>query len=171
MNKRWLTSIMSYIVILMSFQTIYSINYVQTRPTCWSNIIRHCSWTRLNTMLDNVAWCWEMMEQVWLCLKFSSNIVQHHPILILDSFDQGSTDTCGNIAYTENVAQTYTFNISCLYFAWTSFWPTPLTSNKTNCNLKTNARKSGRTSSKVLTLLYAKNNYYYFAKCSKRIHA
>jgi hypothetical protein len=27
MNKRWLTSIMSYIVILMCFQTIYSINY------------------------------------------------------------------------------------------------------------------------------------------------
>jgi hypothetical protein len=28
----------------------------------------------LNTMLDNVVWCWKMLDRVWLnCLKFSSS--------------------------------------------------------------------------------------------------
>ena len=35
-----------------------------------------CSF-RLNTMMEHVRLCWMMLDEVWFCSNFSSNIVQH----------------------------------------------------------------------------------------------
>jgi hypothetical protein len=53
---------------------------VQTRPTCWSNIVDLVS-IKLN-ILGNVGQFWMMLDRVWLCLKFSSNIVQRCSTLV-----------------------------------------------------------------------------------------
>ena len=63
-----------------------SLRSVQTDQTRWSNI-KHCLrqhvWpvlTAQSNMLDNAGRCWTMMDEIWLCSNFSSNIVQQFPL-------------------------------------------------------------------------------------------
>ena len=62
----------------------------KARSNGWNMLVKHCwtqhvrpVWIARSNMLDSVAWCWTMLDEVWFCSNFSSNIVERSKYAII----------------------------------------------------------------------------------------